>query len=77
MTTNRQHAINTFYVLLNKVIGKFPKQSLDKLGLIRLPKKGDYFFFESVETRDNEQLVLTACYILYSIRNTYYSIYYE
>ncbi|WP_134089059.1 hypothetical protein [Olivibacter sp. XZL3] len=53
MMTNRQSNIDTFYNLLNQVLMKFPKQTLDKLSSKHLPKKGVYFFFEDGETRDD------------------------
>lgn len=53
MTSTRQQNIDRFYDLLEEVVEKFPKQTLDKLSTIRLPEKAVYFFFEPNETRQN------------------------
>jgi hypothetical protein len=54
METTRQNNIDKFYDLLDRVIEKFPKQTLNNLNSIKLPEKGVYFFFENGETRDNK-----------------------
>ena len=53
MTTHRQQNIDKFYDLLDKVVIKFPKRTLDTISKSKLPEKGVYFFFEQNETRQN------------------------
>lgn len=53
MTTHRQQNIDKFYNLLDEVVLKFPKMTLDKILKINLPEKGVYFFFEQNERRHN------------------------
>ena len=53
MTTNRQQNIDKCYDLLDGVIKKFPKRTLDTISNKNLPEKGVYFFFEQNETRQN------------------------
>ena len=50
---NRKYQADKFYGLINKVVEKFPRQSLDKLISSKLPEKGVYFFFENGEMRDD------------------------
>lgn len=53
MTTTRQLNIDIFYNLLDEVLNKFPKRTLDTISKKNLPEKGVYFFFEQNETRQN------------------------
>lgn len=56
MTTNKQQNIDKFYDLLDEVVKKFPKRTLDTISKSKLPEKGVYFFFEQNETRQNINL---------------------
>ena len=56
MESNRQQNIDRFYSLLDKVIEKFPKQTLDIMSKDRLPEKGVYFFFEQDELRNDSNI---------------------
>ncbi|MCK9449851.1 MAG: hypothetical protein M0Q41_12860 [Bacteroidales bacterium] len=49
----RRQNIDKFYELLDEVIKKFPKRTLDTISRNNLPEKGVYFFFEPNEVREN------------------------
>ena len=55
--TNRQHNINRFYNLLEEVLKKNPKRTLNTISRKNLPEQGVYFFFEPNETRQNGNLL--------------------
>ena len=53
MKNVRQNNINIFYNLLDEVIKKFPKRTLNTISNSNLPEKGAYFFFEENEFRQD------------------------
>jgi hypothetical protein len=55
MTTTRQQNIDKFYNLLDEVVKKFPKRTLDNITRKNLPEKGVYFFFEPNEIRQDNK----------------------
>lgn len=54
--TNRQENIDKFYDLLDEVMKKFPKRTLNTISRSNLPEKGVYFFFEQNENRQNSKV---------------------
>jgi hypothetical protein len=80
MTTDRQHDIDKFYDLLEKVVMKFPKRSLNTISKNKLPEKGVYFFFEPNEVRQNKNFdrvvrIGTHAAIAYSNATLYKRLY--
>lgn len=53
ITSVRQQNIDRFYNLMDELVKKFPRQTLDRLRTLRIPIQGVYFFFEPNELRQD------------------------